>query len=86
MTLTKTQRGRLEGLTDDWRQEDDGWKAGAVFWRLECKGLCEMQDRRISGGDVMTGPGSWGAHRWFTRRTAAGREVLGITQQKRKST
>lgn len=76
MHLTKTQRARLHGLTDEWREEEDGWKAGVVFWRLECKGLCEMQERRIAGGDVLTGPGSWGVYRWFTRRTDAGRKAL----------
>lgn len=75
--LTRAQRAKLQSLNDDWREEDDDWRAGVVFLRLmEDMGLCEMEERRLSGGDVTTGPGSWGHRRWFTRRTEAGRRAL----------
>lgn len=74
--LTPAQRKKLEFLTDDWREEPEDWKSGALFGRLEAMGLCEMQERRLAGGDVMTGPGSWGVYRWFTRRTPAGTKAL----------
>lgn len=81
MKLTKTQFARLSQLTDDWRQEDHAWKSGIVFYRLEQMGLCEMQERRIRGGDVTTGPGNTSVYRWFTRRTPAGTATLTSAQR-----
>lgn len=74
--LTAAQRKRLAGLTDEWREEDIDWKAGIVFHRLDARGFCEMTNRRISGGDITTGPGNTSVYRWFTRRTPAGRQAL----------
>lgn len=76
--LTRAQRKKLEFLTDEWREEDHDWKASDLFHRLSDRGLCEMDDRRVRGGDVLTGPGNTSAYRWFTRRTAAGRLALGL--------
>jgi hypothetical protein len=74
--LTEAQRNKLASLSDYWREEADGWKAGCVFLDLADGGLCEMQDRRISGGSISAGPGNTSAYRWFTRRTPAGRKAL----------
>lgn len=76
--MTWVRRKVLQGLTDEWRQEPEDWKSGAVFGRLEAMGYCEMESRRLSGGDVITGPGSWGYYAWFTRRTADGRAAIGL--------
>lgn len=76
MKITDKQRAKLESLTDDWREEGAEWKAGAVFLRLMDRGLCEMEDRRIKGGDVTTGPGNTSVYRWFTRRTPAGKRLI----------
>lgn len=76
MKLTPAQRKKLQSLTPEWRQEPDDWTSGAVFGRLEVMGLCEMENRRLAGGDVLTGPGSWGRFAWFTRRTPAGTAAL----------
>jgi hypothetical protein len=75
-TLTPTQRRRLAGLSADWREESDDWKAGKVFLDLQDMGFCEMADRRVKGGDVMCGPGNTSVYRWFTRRTEAGTRAL----------
>jgi hypothetical protein len=85
MKLTQAQRRKLEFLTDEWREEPEDWVSGALFGRLEVMGLCEMESRRLSGGDVLTGPGSWGRHAWFTRRTAAGRAALTDTSGDRNN-
>jgi hypothetical protein len=74
--LTPAQRKRLAGLSEDWRQEDDGWKAGRVFLDLEARGFCEMDSRRVKGGSIMTGPGNTSVYRWFTRRTQRGTNAL----------
>lgn len=76
MKLTPAQRKKLEFLTEEWREEPEDWISGALFGRLEVMGLCEMKQRRLAGGDVTTGPGSWGVYRWFTRRTPAGTAAL----------
>ncbi len=74
--LTPAQAKKLAELSADWRREEHGWKAGTTFHRLSDMGLCEMQDRRVSGGDVMTGPGNTSVYRWFTRRTELGTAVF----------
>ena len=74
--MTPAQRKKLLSLSDEWREEAPDWKAGAVLWRLEALGLCEIEERRVSGGDVMTGPGNTSVYRWFTRRTVGGRAAL----------
>lgn len=76
--MTSARRKVLLRLTDEWRQEPADWKSGAVFGRLEAMGYCEMESRRLAGGDVTTGPGSWGRYVWFTRRTADGRAAIGL--------
>lgn len=75
--LTPAQRKCLASLTDDWREESADWKAGRVFLDLEERGLCEWEERRVSGGSVTTGPGNTSVYRWYTRRTAGGVQALG---------
>lgn len=82
MTLTKPQRSMLKTLTDEWREEEYGWKASALFHRLADRGLCEMEDRRVRGGDIMSGPGDTSVYRWFTRRTPAGAAALSSHDRK----
>lgn len=76
MKLPRTQRALLLSLTDDWRQEEHDWRASTAFHRLAEQGLCEMEDRRVGGGDVLTGPGNTSVYRWFTRRTPAGSSLV----------
>lgn len=79
--LTPAQRKRLANLSDDWREETYDWKAGVTFHRLMDKGLCLMEDRRVKGGDVTTGPGNTSAYRWFTRRTEFGARVAAAIRE-----
>jgi hypothetical protein len=74
--LTRAQRKCLEGLTNDWRQEERDWKASRVFLDLADRGLCEWGGRYIGHSTIRTGPGFHGAHRWFTRITADGRAAV----------
>ena len=76
MKLTPIQRRKLEFLTDEWREEPHDFRAGDLFLRLMDRGLCEMEERRVRGGDVTAGPGNASVYRWFTRRTAAGSSAL----------
>lgn len=84
-SLTRSQIKKLKSLTPEWREEPYEWKSGIVFYRLELRGLCEMKSMRVSGGDVLTGPGNTSVYRWFTRITPAGLAALpGNAEQPQK--
>jgi len=78
--LTRAQIKKLKELPDEFTPQEDDWKAGKVFLDLVDLGLADWKDQRLpySGGDVTVGPGSHGAWRWWVRRTAAGREAIGL--------